>query len=56
MRDRINTLEKEHGTFQSKIHVSYQESQQMKIKVKALPECFKLMSLHKQVSAEKSLL
>ncbi|XP_031461262.1 kinectin isoform X5 [Phasianus colchicus] len=32
MRERINTLEKEHGTFQSKIHVSYQESQQMKIK------------------------
>lgn len=33
MRERINTLEKEHGTFQSKIHVSYQESQQMKMKV-----------------------
>ncbi|XP_015142797.2 kinectin isoform X9 [Gallus gallus] len=32
MRERINALEKEHGTFQSKIHVSYQESQQMKIK------------------------
>ncbi|XP_065604063.1 kinectin isoform X1 [Cyrtonyx montezumae] len=32
MRERINTLEKEHNTFQSKIHVSYQESQQMKIK------------------------
>ncbi|OPJ81259.1 hypothetical protein AV530_009742 [Patagioenas fasciata monilis] len=32
MRERINVLEKEHGTFQSKIHVSYQESQQMKIK------------------------
>ncbi|XP_046773876.1 kinectin isoform X4 [Gallus gallus] len=32
MRERINALEKEHGTFQSKIHVSYQESQQMKMK------------------------
>ncbi|NXW65395.1 KTN1 protein, partial [Eurystomus gularis] len=38
MRDRINTLEKEHGTFQSKIHVSYQESQQMKIKFQQLRE------------------
>lgn len=35
MRERINALEKEHGTFQSKIHVSYQESQQMKMKVNA---------------------
>lgn len=38
MRERINTLEKEHGTFQSKIHVSYQESQQMKMKVSSLPK------------------
>ncbi|XP_076201823.1 kinectin isoform X11 [Aptenodytes patagonicus] len=38
MRERINTLEKEHGTFQSKIHVSYQESQQMKIKFQQLRE------------------
>lgn len=47
MRERINTLEKEHGTFQSKIHVSYQESQQMKMKVKAFPKPFhrKLASL-----------
>ncbi|NWW44617.1 KTN1 protein, partial [Pedionomus torquatus] len=38
MRERINTLEKEHGAFQSKIHVSYQESQQMKIKFQQLRE------------------
>ncbi|NWI30771.1 KTN1 protein, partial [Sula dactylatra] len=38
MRERINTLEKENGTFQSKIHVSYQESQQMKIKFQQLRE------------------
>ncbi|XP_008937583.1 PREDICTED: kinectin [Merops nubicus] len=38
MRERINTLEKEHSTFQSKIHVSYQESQQMKIKFQQLRE------------------
>ncbi|NWX53111.1 KTN1 protein, partial [Steatornis caripensis] len=38
MRERINTLEKEHGSFQSKIHVSYQESQQMKIKFQQLRE------------------
>ncbi|NWV01442.1 KTN1 protein, partial [Upupa epops] len=38
MRERINVLEKEHSTFQSKIHVSYQESQQMKIKFQQLRE------------------
>ncbi|KAM6445803.1 kinectin isoform 3-T3 [Rhynochetos jubatus] len=38
MRERINTLEKEQGTFQSKIHVSYQESQQVKIKFQQLRE------------------
>ncbi|NWS88520.1 KTN1 protein, partial [Toxostoma redivivum] len=38
MRERINALEKEHGTFQSKIHVSYQENQQMKIKFQQLRE------------------
>ncbi|KAM9556385.1 kinectin isoform 10-T10 [Guaruba guarouba] len=38
MRERINVLEKEHGSFQSKIHVSYQESQQMKIKFQQLRE------------------
>ncbi|XP_071601332.1 kinectin isoform X12 [Heliangelus exortis] len=38
MRERINALEKEHSTFQSKIHVSYQESQQMKIKFQQLRE------------------
>ncbi|KFP87818.1 Kinectin, partial [Acanthisitta chloris] len=38
MRDRINTLEKEHNTFQSKMHVSYQESQQMKMKFQQLRE------------------
>lgn len=56
MRERINALEKEHGTFQSKIHVSYQESQQMKIKVKASPEWFELEFVHKQINAKKSLL
>lgn len=55
MRERINALEKEHGTFQSKIHVSYQESQQMKIKVNALPKLLELMPVHEQVGAEKSL-
>ncbi|XP_042635321.1 kinectin isoform X3 [Catharus ustulatus] len=38
LRERINALEKEHGTFQSKIHVSYQESQQMKMKFQQLRE------------------
>ncbi|NXG56561.1 KTN1 protein, partial [Hemiprocne comata] len=38
MRERINTLEKEHSTFQGKIHVSYQESQQMKMKFQQLRE------------------
>ncbi|XP_061854852.1 kinectin isoform X6 [Colius striatus] len=38
MRERINTLEKERNTFQSKIHVGYQESQQMKIKFQQLRE------------------
>ncbi|NXM60071.1 KTN1 protein, partial [Illadopsis cleaveri] len=38
MRERINALEKEHGTFQSKIHVSYQESLEMKIKFQQLRE------------------
>ncbi|NXN77222.1 KTN1 protein, partial [Bombycilla garrulus] len=45
MRERINALEKEHGTFQSKIHASYQESQQMKIK---------FQQLHEQMEAEIS--
>ncbi|XP_025053711.1 kinectin isoform X9 [Alligator sinensis] len=38
MRERINTLEKEHGTFQSKMHVGYQEAQQFKIKFQQLRE------------------
>ncbi|NXO78880.1 KTN1 protein, partial [Sitta europaea] len=38
MRERINALEKEHGSFQSKMHVNYQESQQMKIKFQQLRE------------------
>lgn len=33
MKDRIGALEKEHNVFQNKIHVSYQETQQMQIKV-----------------------
>uniref|UniRef100_A0A8C3T8K2 Kinectin 1 n=1 Tax=Chelydra serpentina TaxID=8475 RepID=A0A8C3T8K2_CHESE len=38
MRERINLLEKEHGSFQSKIHVSYQENQGMKMKFQQLRE------------------
>ncbi|XP_015262911.1 PREDICTED: kinectin [Gekko japonicus] len=38
MRERIGTLEKEHGVFQNKIHVGYQESQQMKMKFQQLRE------------------
>ncbi|XP_075782390.1 kinectin isoform X6 [Pelodiscus sinensis] len=38
MRERINVLEKDHGTFQSKIHVSYQENQGMKMKFQQLRE------------------
>lgn len=33
MKDRIGTLEKEHNVFQNKMHVSYQETQQMQMKV-----------------------
>ncbi|XP_061468450.1 kinectin isoform X2 [Rhineura floridana] len=38
MRERIGTLEKEHGVFQNKIHASYQESQQLKMKFQQLRE------------------
>ncbi|XP_066485892.1 kinectin isoform X3 [Tiliqua scincoides] len=38
MRERIGTLEKEHGVFQNKIHVGYQETQQMKMKFQQLRE------------------
>ncbi|KAJ7345407.1 hypothetical protein JRQ81_001357 [Phrynocephalus forsythii] len=38
MRERIATLEKEHGVFQNKIHVGYQEAQQMKMKFQQLRE------------------
>ncbi|XP_074812566.1 kinectin isoform X7 [Natator depressus] len=38
MRERINMLEKEHGAFQSKIHVSFQENQGMKMKFQQLRE------------------
>lgn len=33
MKDRIGTLEKEHNIFQNKMHVSYQDAQQMQMKV-----------------------
>jgi kinectin len=33
MKDRIGTLEKEHNIFQNKMHASYQETQQMQMKV-----------------------
>ncbi|XP_075860130.1 kinectin isoform X8 [Microcebus murinus] len=38
MKDRIGTLEKEHNVFQNKIHVSYQETQQMQIKFQQVRE------------------
>ncbi|XP_058018964.1 kinectin isoform X2 [Ahaetulla prasina] len=38
MRERVNTLEKEHGVFQNKIHGGYQETQQMKMKFQQLRE------------------
>ncbi|XP_050998915.1 kinectin [Acomys russatus] len=38
MKDRIGTLEKEHNIFQNKMHVSYQESQQMQIKFQQVRE------------------
>ncbi|XP_070606133.1 kinectin isoform X8 [Erythrolamprus reginae] len=38
MRERVNTLEKEHGVFQNKIHGGYQENQQMKMKFQQLRE------------------
>ncbi|XP_045678426.1 kinectin isoform X6 [Phyllostomus hastatus] len=38
MKDRIGTLEKEHNVFQNKMHVSYQETQQMKMKFQQLRE------------------
>ncbi|XP_058422973.1 kinectin isoform X6 [Diceros bicornis minor] len=38
MKDRIGTLEKEHNVFQNKIHVSYQETQQMQMKFQQIRE------------------
>nr|KAF6485144.1 kinectin 1 [Rousettus aegyptiacus] len=38
MKDRIGALEKEHNVFQNKIHVSYQETQQMQIKFQQVRE------------------
>ncbi|KAM9381129.1 kinectin isoform 3-T3 [Phaethornis superciliosus] len=38
MRERINALEKDNGTYQSKLHASYQESQQKKIKFQQIRE------------------
>ncbi|XP_007446053.1 PREDICTED: kinectin isoform X5 [Lipotes vexillifer] len=38
MKDRIGTLEKEHNVFQSKMHVSYQETQQMQMKFQQVRE------------------
>ncbi|XP_060030909.1 kinectin isoform X2 [Erinaceus europaeus] len=38
MKDRIGTLEKEHSVFQNKIHVSYQETQQMQMKFQQVRE------------------
>ncbi|XP_055462222.1 kinectin isoform X12 [Psammomys obesus] len=38
MKDRIGTLEKEHNIFQNKMHVSYQENQQMQIKFQQVRE------------------
>ncbi|XP_045144177.1 kinectin isoform X9 [Echinops telfairi] len=38
MKDRIGTLEKEHNVFQNKMHVSYQETQQMQLKFQQFRE------------------
>ncbi|XP_031218347.1 kinectin isoform X10 [Mastomys coucha] len=38
MKDRIGTLEKEHNIFQNKMHVSYQETQQMQMKFQQVRE------------------
>ncbi|XP_019500661.1 PREDICTED: kinectin isoform X7 [Hipposideros armiger] len=38
MKDRIGALEKEHNVFQNKIHVSYQETQQMQMKFQQVRE------------------
>ncbi|XP_066200696.1 kinectin isoform X6 [Saccopteryx leptura] len=38
MKDRIGTLEKEHNVFQNKMHVSYQETQQMQMKFQQVRE------------------
>ncbi|XP_006864705.1 PREDICTED: kinectin [Chrysochloris asiatica] len=38
MKDRIGTLEKEHNVFQNKMHVSYQETQQMQMKFQQFRE------------------
>ncbi|XP_057588874.1 kinectin isoform X8 [Hippopotamus amphibius kiboko] len=38
MKDRIGTLEKEHNVFQNKMHVSYQETQQMQLKFQQVRE------------------
>ncbi|XP_034353086.1 kinectin isoform X13 [Arvicanthis niloticus] len=38
MKDRIGALEKEHNIFQNKMHVSYQETQQMQMKFQQVRE------------------
>eukprot|EP00070_Physeter_catodon_P044833 XP_028351727.1 kinectin isoform X5 [Physeter catodon] len=38
MKDRIGALEKEHNVFQNKMHVSYQETQQMQMKFQQVRE------------------
>ncbi|XP_029454113.1 kinectin isoform X2 [Rhinatrema bivittatum] len=38
VRERISSLEKEHATFQNKMHTSYQDTQQMQLKFKQLRE------------------
>ncbi|XP_020941322.1 kinectin isoform X5 [Sus scrofa] len=38
MKDRIGTLEKEHNVFQNKMHVNYQETQQMQMKFQQVRE------------------
>ncbi|XP_032774145.1 kinectin isoform X4 [Rattus rattus] len=38
MKERIGTLEKEHNIFQNKMHVSYQETQQMQMKFEQVRE------------------
>ncbi|XP_075699383.1 kinectin isoform X3 [Rhinoderma darwinii] len=45
-RERINLLEKEHGVFQSKMHSSYQDAQQMQLKFQQVREQLETQTAH----------